>query len=157
MITRRRQILFYREAHKQSLDTARTQPKLPSTLEAKSRTATLKKGAEGNREETQSQSAPSRGAHSQTASSYFTLHTTATTVRPGDVPLNVPLDEVDPTALYAPSYAESKSSIASSYTGRDLRIRVPPRPKNDKGVELDWFECPYCFLTKNISTDRKWK
>lgn len=156
MITRRRQILAYREAHKQRLDTERSKQRIPPKL-YKTRAADLRKGTEGNKEETHSQPATSRGAHSQTASSYFQPGSKATTVRPGDIPLEVSLEEMDPTSLYAPSCAESKSSMASSYTGTDLRVRVPPRPKDGNGVELEWFECPYCLLTKHIPTERKWK
>jgi archaellum biogenesis ATPase FlaH len=59
--------------------------------------------------------------------------------------------------LFAPSVAESKSSMASSYAGKAIRIDVPSRPKNDDGQELEQFECPYCLLTKNVSNDRRWK
>jgi hypothetical protein len=157
LISRRRQILWYRDAHKQRLDTARTQPRLGPVLDAKSKAATPQNPTESNSGEIDIRSVPSGVSVSQTASSYFTLRSKATTVRPGEVPSEFRPEESDPTTLYAPSCAESKSSIASSYTGKDLRVRVPARPRNESGVELEWFECPYCCLTKNISTERRWK
>ncbi|KAF2464630.1 uncharacterized protein BDR25DRAFT_296597, partial [Lindgomyces ingoldianus] len=114
-ITRRRQVLRYREDHKSSLDTSRV------------------------------------------ASSRFTLRSKATTLIPGDTSLIVSDTVLDSTALYPPSVAESKSSMASSFAGNDLAVEVPPRPKGEDGYELDLFECPYCLITKNITTDRQWK
>jgi hypothetical protein len=60
-------------------------------------------------------------------------------------------------ALYAPSTAESKTSMASSFAGKDLQIEIPPRPRGDNGEELKWFECPYCLITKHITTEHKWR
>ena len=155
MITRRRQILYYREAHKQSLDVARVQPKIAPVLEALPTSSIIESDPKVTVEDRGSQAAPSQLALSQAASSHFTLHSKATTVRPGELKLPVSKEYMD--TLFAPSVTESKSSMASSYAGKDIRIDVPSRPKNDDGQELEWFECPYCLLTKNISNDRKWK
>jgi hypothetical protein len=156
MITRRRQILYYREAHKQNLDVVRVQPNVTPEPKPVPTTFAIEDGnATGN--DTSSNATPSRLALSQVASSHFTLRSKATLVRPGEFSFAVTQEPVDLSALYAPSVAESKSSMASSYAGKDLRIDVPPRPKNDYGQELEWFECPYCFLTKNITNERKWK
>ena len=141
MITRRRQMLYYREAHGKSLNTSRVQPKisLPSVSAVKSPTieASVLSG--------------------KATSSHFTLHSKATTVRPGEFPLVVVQGNIDPMTLCAPSVTESKSSMVSSFAGKDLRVEVPPRPKGIGGKELDSFECPYCLITKNITTDHKWK
>ena len=150
MITRRRQMLYYRKAHGKSLNTSRVQPKilLPSasaikspTIEASTKPQHIISG--------------SQVAISQATSSHFTLYSKATTVRPGEVPLVQ--DNINLIALCPPSITESKSSMASSFAGKDLRVEVPPRPKGIGGEERDWFECPYCLITKNITTDYKWK
>ncbi|KAI9772127.1 MAG: hypothetical protein M1840_001416 [Geoglossum simile] len=47
--------------------------------------------------------------------------------------------------------------MASSYARKDPYVEVPPRPKGDDGIELDRFKCPYCLVTKVITSDRKWK
>lgn len=156
MITRRRQILYYREAHKQSLDVARVQPKVAPTPAPVPSTFPIESSNVASIEAS-SDIAPSRLALSQAASSHFTLRSKATTARPGNISFTETQEHADLSALYAPSLAESKSSMASSYAGKDLRIDVPPRPMNDDGQEMEWFECPYCFLTKNISNKRKWK
>jgi hypothetical protein len=155
MITRRRQILHYCEAHKQSLDVARVQPKIAAVSEAPPTSSIVEGGSKVTVEDRGSQATPSRLVLSQAASSHFTLRSKATTVRPGELKLLNSKDHMD--TLFAPSFAESKSSMASSYAGKAIRISVPSRPKNDDGQELEQFECPYCLLTKNVSNDRRWK
>ncbi|CAI6341288.1 unnamed protein product [Periconia digitata] len=147
MITRRRQILHYRETHKQRLDAPRVQQEI-SPIPKVSPNPTLAKDFT----KFAAEDSASRFASSQATSSHFTK---ATTVRPGDLPLFNPAKQTE--ALFTPSIAESKSSMASSYAGKDLRVDVPPRPRDENGQELDFFECPYCLLTKNIGNGRKWK
>ncbi|KAH8723786.1 hypothetical protein GQ44DRAFT_773663 [Phaeosphaeriaceae sp. PMI808] len=106
-------------------------------------------------EDGNNQATTSRLSSSQTASSQFTLRSKATTVQPGQLILPTSQEKMD--TLFAPSVAESKSSMASSYAGNDLRVDIPSRPKNDDGEELEQFECPYCLLTKSIYNDEKWK
>jgi len=48
----------------------------------------------------------------------------------------------NPASLQAPSIAESSYTAVSSFAGRDLRVQVPPRPKDKSGRNLDRFECP---------------
>jgi hypothetical protein len=152
MITRRRQMLYYREAHAKSLDTARTRPELSFPAASLSKSLSMDASTEPQNVQSRSQVAMSRAA-----SSHFTLRSKATTVRPGEDPLIIAQDNINSTTLYAPSVAESKSSIASSFAGQDLRVEAPPRPKGNSGKELEWFECPFCLITKNITTDHKWK
>ena len=152
MITRRRQMLYYRGAHGKNLDTSRVQPKLSLPPGSASKSLTMEASTEPQHVQSRSQV-----AMSQAASSHFTLCSKATTVRLGEVPLVVAQDNINPMALYAPSVAESKSSVASSFARKDLRVEIPPRPKGNGGKELDWFECPYCLITKNVTTDHKWK
>jgi hypothetical protein len=155
MITRRRQILYYREAHKRNLDVARVEPKaviIPGALSSSFGVEDeLTVAVQTHRE----QATPSHPASSQAASSHFTAHSKATTARPGQVTFLASQEHMD--TLSAPSVADSNLSVASSYAGKHLRVDVPSRPKNDNGEELESFECPYCLLTKYISNERKWK
>jgi hypothetical protein len=155
MITRRRQIIKYREAHKQSLGPARVQPQIAPVPEGPPTSSIIEGGPKKSVEDHGSQAAQSRPASSQVASSQFTLRSKATTAWPGESTIPVSQEHMD--MLFAPSVAGSKSTTASSYAGKDLHIDVPSRPRDDDGQKLEWFECPYCLLTKNISNDRKWK
>ena len=152
MITRRRQLLYYRHAHIQNLHTSRGEPKFP--LPTASTSKMLEKGAATTPPQVQS---GSQVAISKSASSHYTLHSKATTFQPGLFPLPSTQENLDLTALYAPSTAESKTSVASSFAGKELQIEIPPRPTGDNGLELEWFECPYCLISRHIPTERKWK
>lgn len=152
MITRRRQMLYYRDIHNKNLDTYHVQPalSLPIASAAKSPTmnaSTLPQHAQPG----------GQAAMSQAASSHFTLRSKATTVQPGEAHIVTAQENVNPMALYPPSIIESKSSMASSFAGKSLRVEVPPRPKGNGEKGLDWIECPYCFNLKNVATDHKWK
>ncbi|KAL9101608.1 MAG: hypothetical protein Q9163_003147 [Psora crenata] len=152
MITRRRQLLYYRRAHTENLHTCRGEPKLP--LPTASTSKMPEKGATTTPIQMQ---LGSQVATSKTASSHFTLHSKATTFQPGLVPLPSTQENFDPMALYALSTAESKTSVASSFAGKELQIEIPPRPTDDSGVELECFKCPYCQISRHIPTERKWK
>lgn len=82
-------------------------------------------------------------------SSHHTLKTRATMLKMAEPPTE--------EQLYAPSISESELSIASSYTERQLKIKIPSRPKGENGDELDYFVCPYCRIAKNIKTKAQWK
>jgi len=154
MITRRRQILKYREEHNERLATARTQSVLyPSLLQPSSKTGYTFPDPIGNQNV---QATSTTLALSQATSSQFTLRSKATTFQPGLLPQDLEHD-VHPTALYAPSAVESKTSIASSYANNDLRVAVPPRPKDAEGREREMFECHYCLITTRVTSTRSWK
>jgi len=146
MITRWRQLLFYRQTHKKSLHTARVEPASTSKLLETEAIIISGKVQSG-----------SQVATSQTASSHFTSHSKATTFQPGLYPLRSTQEKLDPMGLYTPSIAESKTSVASSFAENELRIQIPPRPTDDNGVELNLFECPYCLISKQLLSENKWK
>lgn len=102
-----------------------------------------------------SQATPDFLAPSQAVSTQPTPPSKATTVQPEQ--LTLPAFEERMNKLYAPSLAETISTVASSYAGEDLRVDVPSRPRGDGGRELEQFECPYCLITQYISNDRRWK
>ncbi|KAF2118796.1 hypothetical protein BDV96DRAFT_642969 [Lophiotrema nucula] len=157
LITRRRQILYYREAHKQSLETARVQPKSVSKRTIGSTSLIVQAIPDSQHSSLDDQPTPSQLALSQAASSQYTLRTKATTLRLGGLDSTIPSSEIDVAALYAPSIAESKSSMASSFAGKYLNVEIPSRPSDEDGQELDMFECPYCLTTKIINSSHKWK
>lgn len=140
MITRRRQLLRYRQTHYENLDVRGAQPKsiFPARTRPNARSTDFVHGDIDIVSE-----------RYETPSSHHTLRTKATTMRIDTVPTE--------EQLYAPSIPESKSSVASSYTGKELNVEVPPRPRADDGTELQDFECPYCMLLKSIKTKDQWK
>ncbi|KAI4157301.1 MAG: hypothetical protein LQ342_008398 [Letrouitia transgressa] len=151
MITRRRELLYYRRTHNENLDTDRSESKLSL------RTASTSKMSEKGVTTMPPQAQPgSQVAMSKQASSHFTLHSKATTSQPR-LPLPPTQENLDTMALYAPSAADTKTSMASSFAGKELQIEIPPRPTDDSGVQLEWFQCPYCLISRHIPTDRKWK
>lgn len=152
MITRRRQILHYRKTHNQNLDVTRLQSKIAPPLGS---SPIIENNPKAILTDGGSQVPTSRLALSQAPSSHFTLRSKATTLRPGELQTSLVQEHMD--ILFPPSVAESKSSMASSYVGREIRVEIPSRPKNEQGQVLECFECPYCLLTKNITNDRKWK
>ncbi|KIW71690.1 hypothetical protein PV04_03825 [Phialophora macrospora] len=140
MITRRRQLLRYRQTHQESLQGHAMQHE-----SIFSRPRNSKPDVEdyvGGEAEI----VPERY---ETGSSKFTLRTKATTLKMEHTSTE--------EQLYAPSVAESHSTVASSYTGRELHVAVPPRPTAEDGTELEDFECPYCMLMKTIRTKHQWK
>jgi len=146
MISHRRQLLFYRLSHAGSLETTKVEPKFVMAAPLAAQSSSTAKNDSGPEAV-----AISEMPRSQAASHQHTVHTETTTLR-----LNAPQVEAR-AALYAPSVAESKSSMASSYAGKNLRVEVPPRPKGKDGNELDSFECLYCMVIQYIQTDHAWK
>ncbi|CAN9385388.1 unnamed protein product [Alternaria alternata] len=155
MITRRRQILNYREAHRQSLDVPNVQLQIAPGPQGWLTSSVSEGDLENIVGDHSSRGTSGRLASSQTASSHFTLRSKATTARPEKSTLPVSQESMD--MLFAPSLAETNSTAASSYAGKDLRVDVPSRPRSDDGRKLGQFECPYCLLTKDISNDRRWR
>ena len=140
MITRRRQLLFFQESHSQRLKDL-GQP-VRTTIPSSGPDPKLSSKAPRYEAET-------RIAPSQVTDSHHTMETKATTLK-----IREPTTE---ELLYAPSAIESQSSIASTYTGKELKIEIPLRPIGDDEKELDYFECPYCKVAKSISTKHQWK
>ncbi|MCJ1468073.1 hypothetical protein MMC07_006699, partial [Pseudocyphellaria aurata] len=149
MITLRRQLLLYRLSHNQKLKTSEVGGR--TAIENLSATKPSSPKLNNSGSDAKIEVYSSEKARSQTPSTQHTLETSATTVH------NNPVQLENMATLYTPSIAESTSSIASSYTSRYLKVEVPPRPKGKDGKELDYFECPYCLVTKSIKNERAWK
>ncbi|GFF56548.1 putative Pfs, NB-ARC and TPR domain protein [Aspergillus udagawae] len=146
MISRRRQILAYRESHDQNLDTNNVKPETAPFSSATS--SFLHEFGAGGQEA----GSGSEIVRSQTPSTLFAPRSKATTLRLEESHSEEGLD-----GLYAPSTVESELSMASSYAGKDLHVEYPPRPKRDDGRVLSRFKCPYCLLTKMITSDHNWE
>ncbi|KAE9375902.1 hypothetical protein N431DRAFT_481107 [Stipitochalara longipes BDJ] len=147
-ISRRRQLLRYRESHSEALGAS-------SLEETNTIVEPLLEAYTANLENKPDNSAPGpRGrnvdAKSLASSRNETVHTIATTLRiegtSGDV-LSVP---------YAHSIPESKSSKASTFTGK-LKVEVPRRPRDVDGKEMEEFECPFCFTIQCVRNQHQWK
>ena len=147
MITRRRQMLFYRDTHAKNI---RTTPDKPKLLLPGIASLELQEVGTG------SQIAPNQ-IGSQAVSLSSAPQSKATTAQIGHIPVEASPVHLDPQALYAPSVAETQTSMVSSYAGREIEIKVPRRPKGANGKESEYFQCPYCQLSKHIATERKWK
>ena len=142
-ISRRRQLLNYREHHNENLQTkylkssenikspfspADTKPEEHPTTNIPSDTMEMKATVK-----------------SQMSSHQDTVRTKATT-----------FVGKYPQPLYSPSIAETRTSKASTYTGK-LAVRIPKRPRSKDGAELEEFECPFCFTLTCITTPHQWK
>lgn len=54
---------------------------------------------------------------------------------------------------------QSESGTVSSFAFSETcseRIRIPPRPRNPEGEELEQFLCPFCFRLVEIRNSRVW-
>lgn len=151
-ITRRRQLLLYRQEHQDFLRQKEFQndprPALASTgFQIETKQHLLKKGDDAS--SAQFYHAPA----SQLESKPQTLRSKATTfVRDEEQPFQLDF-------LSAPSVAGSisQTSIAASQATQETPVEVPPRPKDLKGTSKAMFECKYCALTTYIESDRAWK
>lgn len=149
MITRRRQLLMYRKSHQNSLET--------KTLPAQERSNLVPSGdpsALGKQVQT---TAPKiiLESPSLVESEQTTLRTKATTLRTGRLPNELAEN------LFALSVAESemqsRTSVAASEPTRNIRVEVPPRPRDRHGHGMTRFQCNYCQLTPLIHSNHAWK
>ncbi|KAL7935837.1 hypothetical protein V8C35DRAFT_298354 [Trichoderma chlorosporum] len=149
MITKRRQILRYRENHDKKLD--------PSPPIQRPTTPITESPHTDERVGPNPVQAESQIAKSQATGSRLILSSKATTYQPKEILLSPMENNNDLEIQYSPSVPKSKSSIASSFAGHDLHVAVPKRPQGIDGKELEWFKCPYCFIINHITTDYEWK
>ncbi|KAF2672436.1 hypothetical protein BT63DRAFT_452943 [Microthyrium microscopicum] len=155
MITRRRQLLIYRQKHKAGLRTnIRSKSHVVASTFKLQDTASIGNDSKVFGElDTQI----AHETHNRPESSWWTFPTRASKLRMEGSTL------LDTTPLFAPSIAESEStqsrtSLAGSERTREIGIEVPPRPTSSQnGVHLTRFECAYCSLTPYIRSDRSWK
>jgi hypothetical protein len=131
-ITRRRQLLKYRELHNERMQLpVKPKPTEPSTAPSA--------GVEMNLRFLQD-------TKSKVSSSNLNPSTQATTF----VPKNpIVIEEVQ-------SVADTASSYQSTLSGQEV-ISIPPRPRGPDGEELEELECPYCHVLCEIKSSNAWK
>lgn len=142
LVTRRRQLLASRSAHDQRLMPEDVEPKEdfsdtntnPDLLEIP-RNEIVQRSVEVNITKT---------TQSQFSGSRRTGITKASILRE-----NVRENVRENASEYAPS-------MASSYAA-ELRVKVPDRPRDKHGEELEDFKCPYCFLACRVESRDRWK
>jgi hypothetical protein len=146
MITRRRQLLLYRERHKSGLRTDLVKPATGLTTSAEEQMRPIIVLSHNGMSSSQADAQAVDESRSKAASSRHTLQTKASTMRMEG------MLHMDINNLLTPSVAESesKTSLAASEATKTIEIEVPPRPKSQGGIDLTRFECKYCFLTPYI-------
>jgi hypothetical protein len=76
----------------------------------------------------------------------------ASTFNPKDFPNVIENDkEID-----IRSEPETVSSFASTHTAQEPLV-IPPRPSGPDGVELEEFECPFCYILTRVKTTAAWR
>jgi hypothetical protein len=128
-ITRRRQLLKYRELHNERMQIP-VKPE-PSTAPGV--------GVEMNLRFPQD-------TKSKVSSSNLNPSTQATTFIPKNP---IVIEEVQ-------SVADTASSYQSTLSGQEV-ISIPPRPRGPDGEELEELECPYCHVLCEIKSSNAWK
>ncbi|KAL8751529.1 MAG: hypothetical protein Q9184_006041 [Pyrenodesmia sp. 2 TL-2023] len=111
-----------------------------NSTEAKSTSSPSEADEEEEKEEEDTQNSPWEISSSSSGDSNNTQGGKQPAVSsdptPGLFPLPSTQENSDPMALYAPS----ETSVVSSFAGKELQIKIPPRPTGDSGMELEWFE-----------------
>lgn len=137
LITRRRQLLRYREVHNEDLQRESKESSaaqlVPSIGATEPATAPVLKDISLS------------GTKSYAASSIARTSVKASTFDPK----NAPKLQIDLLMSATVSEPDTVSSVATTRTGREL-LPIPSRPTNTEGDILEDFECPYCCLTVHI-------
>jgi len=146
MVTRRRDLLLYRQLHGERLDKWPERRNLRKSDDA---------GDEKDGGTPDAKSNMGSANDQKTATDY----TKATTILVDDS--NPALDVGVPTTqpnLHVATRIEddTRTYPADSVITRELQITVPPRPSKD-GTPMVFFKCNYCCIPVNIETDRAWR
>lgn len=145
MITRRRQLLQYRQAHnerlKREMDDSKEQideAKSYGIIDIQPILASIP------RTEPPSQSLALDSKSKQDSQ--------ATTFKPP----NYPFDFQDAKKSEVQSLPDTVSSFASIWTGEEP-LAIPSQPKGANGEDLEDFICPYCCVSCHITSSHGWK
>lgn len=152
MITRRRQLLVYRRQHSERLaargDESDTGDPRGDDSEARD---------EGD--DDKYHGAPDAKVPHEPRTGPATQYTKATTVL---IDPEVPFILGENVAQLISSTAavvedDTRTSVAGSRATREIRLEVPPRPKQSDGKPAILFKCNYCFIPIQIGNDRSWR
>ena len=150
MITRRRQLLVYRQQHYERL----VKDKASDTED------TEEDDTESRDEESDDDDAPDEAKQAeQTRTGPATQYTKATTIRINqDAPVNV---EEELAKMHIATIArvddDTRTSVAGSRATREIHLEAPPRPKQADGSPATLFQCKYCSIVVQISGEREWR
>lgn len=150
LITRRRELIEYRELRAERLHAAAPRTDRSVSSEAQQQEQAATKKPVGSAIEATG-IVPTTVAPTITGRSQHTLHSKATTRRVDTPIVNECL------AVYPESIAQSMTSQASSFASKYLSVEVPPRPTGINGQELDTFVCPYCMISVYIKNRTSWR
>lgn len=153
MITQRRQLLLYRKRHWQHLRTDCTEGS--STFHANWEHGGPQRTI-GNGDDTGSSMRSSTGQESRHDKSRIITTSKATTLNINNG-TRLHLDHLGHLSVPTISQSVTETSIQASEHTRQLRLNVPPRPKDPFGAPKDCFQCPYCHLVQVISSERTWR
>jgi hypothetical protein len=157
MITRRRQLLVYRQRHSERLRVKGKAPEL-SHAEETNHDSTHDTG------DTADDIAPAPVNEDQQDAQAGALseYTKGTTIRIGEE-ARAALEQararvINPNASAAAHLDDdTRTSVAGSRATREIRLEAPPRPRQSDGRPAAMFECKYCYLPVKISGDREWR
>jgi hypothetical protein len=139
MNSRRRRLLAYREHHHREIFPEDRKEDLTESSGASQPTKTTKNDP--------SQARHVGASQSQAPSSRLQKSSHATTFQ--SKLLQAPEGAFD-------TFSDTKSSVASTYTG-GTKLEIPPRPRGPDREPLEEFECPYCFILCQITSEQAWK
>ena len=144
MVTRRRDLLLYRQLHSEKLS------KRPEIRELR-----VPDDPRDRKEGTLDVRSNMGTADDQKPT---TDYTKATTVHvDSDPPLVIGVVTTRPHLPVATRVEDdTRTSLADSFKTRQLKITVPPRPTKD-GTPAVFFKCKYCCIPVNIETDSAWR
>ena len=150
MITRRRQLLVYRQQHNERLVKGQASDTDEGDFESE---------PQGEESDDNDDDAPERSElleHSGHRVGPATQYTKATTIRI-DPNAPVDVDEVAKLRVAAPIDDDTRTSVAGSRATREIQLEAPPCPKQADGSLLNLFQCKYCCLAVQVSGEREWR
>jgi len=153
MITKRRMLLQYRREHSERLMAKRPDPQ--------QETEALEPALLEPINEEPPVGARSEKAVSQSPSHPMTELTKATTLQLGHGALAPILEvqdgipQIHPVRLTIED--DDRTSVAASTFTSEIRLEVPPRPKEPDGQPKTSFNCSYCCIPIHIISARQWR
>jgi len=151
MTTRRRRLLVYRQQHNERLV---AKEKLSDTGDDDSPDS-----EDGGGESDDDGDAPENVKRPENLrTGPATQYTKATTIR---IDHDVQAVAVEGLAKTEPKTAhvddDARTSVTGSRATREIRLEVPPRPRQSDGSPAVLFQCRYCCLPVQISGEREWR
>lgn len=148
LVTRRRQLLASRSAHDKRL----LSEDVETEEDASKADAKTGKPEIPHNDDVQD---PVKTANKNTPHSHFSSSRPTGTTKASIVHEELGLEDRQKISSLE-NFSEYVPSMASSYATK-LRVRIPDRPCDINGEELQDFKCPYCFIVSRVETRDSWK